>query len=368
MELASSVAEAMHRSAENEEANMVLQKQLKELRNANREAAQGTECAIKLLAGKVEQMMQKTGLEANGGSADSLGQVQKLAKAGSLGPEQPARTTQSTKLELHVHELQQQVRRELECLARHQQELKESRPHLKNSMPAAELESASSPKGAVAGSSGVEVRIEALSKQVATELRSFAEQQAELGQAKATVEGLGQQLNDLQQQLKDLRDNNTRNSSQEQFQHDHETVLASTDRSGGPSTTSVRNSEASSATKADGSHHAKEMETRVKDLHEQVARELESLTHYQQELEHARPSLSGSEIKQAVKQLSEQVLAELRELQDHQHELGKFRAVMAALPEKAGSVSGHDELPQMEAKGPIVRSIQGPGGVETGVR
>eukprot|EP00419_Tripos_fusus_P040819 CAMPEP_0172787966 /NCGR_PEP_ID=MMETSP1074-20121228/206711_1 /TAXON_ID=2916 /ORGANISM="Ceratium fusus, Strain PA161109" /LENGTH=1772 /DNA_ID=CAMNT_0013624987 /DNA_START=12 /DNA_END=5330 /DNA_ORIENTATION=- len=322
MELASSMAEVMHRSTENEEANMVLQKQLKELRNANREAAQGTESAIKLLAGKVEQMMQKTSLEANG--TDSLGQVQKLAKTGSLGPEQSPRTTQSTQMELHIRELQQQVRRELECLARHQRELMESRP-------AAEQGFASSMNGvAVAGSSGVKAQMEALSEQVATELRSFAEQQAELGQARVTVEGLGQQLNDLQQQFKDLRDHSTGNPSKESEQ---EVQLGE------------RVSEVPQRTS-----RGEDMETRVRDLHEQVARELASLTHYQQELEHARPSLAGGEIKQAVKQLSEQVLMELRELQDHQHELGKFRAVMVGLPEKAESASGHDELPRIEAK------------------
>jgi len=375
----------MHRSAENEEANMVLQKQLKELRNANREMAQGTESAIKLLAGKVEQMMQKTGLEAT--ATDSLGQVQKLAKTGSLGPEQ-VRTTKSTQMELHIRELQQQVHRELECLARHQRELMESRA-------TAEQESASTSNGVtVAGSSGVEARMETLSKQVSAELSSFAEQQAELGQARATVEGLGQQLKDLQEQFKDLRDRNIGNPSDDrakdaqlaervsevlqrisqgedrvvalqrqleqpikalekrlgQLQHDHETLRASTEGNNRASALSVRKSEASSVTKADGTHQSKEMETRVKDLHEQVARELESLAHYQQELEHARPSLSGGEIKQAVKQLSEQVLAELRELQDHQHELGKFRAVMAGLPQKPGSESGQDELPRMEAK------------------
>merc|ERR1719433_279917 len=75
------------------------------------------------------------------------------------------------------------------------------------SRPAAERESASTFNGvAIASSSGVEARMEALSRQIATELDSFAEQQAELGQARATVEGLGQQLNELQQQLKGLCD------------------------------------------------------------------------------------------------------------------------------------------------------------------
>jgi len=135
----------------------------------------------------------------------------------------------------------------------------------------------------------------------------------------------------------------------EQLQHDHESLRVSIEGNNRAAVPSIRNSEASSATAADGTHHSKEMETRVRDLHEQVAMELESLSLHQQELEQARPSLTGGEIKQAVKQLSEQVLTELCELQDHQHELGKFRTVMARLPE-AGSASGHDKLPRMEAK------------------
>jgi len=234
----------------------------------------------------------------------------------------------------------------------------------------------------------MEARMEALSKQVDAELRVFAEQQVELVQAKVTVDGLGQQINVLQRQFKDLRECNVEKASKdrsneaqlgervsdvlqrvsqgedrvvalqgqleqpikalekrlEQLQHDYESLQASTEGNNRASSPNLRNSQASSATKADGTHHSKEMETKVKDLHEQVARELESLAHYQQELEYARPSLTGGEIKQAVKQLSEQVLTELRELQDHQHELGKLRAVMAELPEKAGTASEHDEL------------------------